>query len=59
MNITVSKSDLEKIGADSIKVPGKEDQYIAELGVYHELHFLVSTSSKVKEINMVLIKNKN
>jgi hypothetical protein len=41
MNIAVAKSDLDKIGADSIKVPGEENQYIAGLGVYHELHCLV------------------
>lgn len=45
MNIAVSKSDLDKIGADSIKVPGEEGEYIAGLGVYHELHCLVSTAS--------------
>jgi hypothetical protein len=40
MNIAVPKSDLDKIGANSIAVPGT-DQYIAGLGVYHELHCLV------------------
>ena len=33
--MVVSKPDLDKIGADSIKVPGEKDQYIAGLGVYH------------------------
>jgi hypothetical protein len=42
MNIAVPGSDLEKIGAESIKVPGQPDQYIAGLGVFHELHCLVS-----------------
>ncbi len=45
MNIAISKSDLDKIGAESIKVPNRDDQYIAGLGVYHELHCLVSTAS--------------
>ncbi|KAH8821356.1 hypothetical protein F5884DRAFT_827610 [Xylogone sp. PMI_703] len=39
MNIAVPKSDLDKIGADSIGVPGT-DKYIAGLSVYHELHCL-------------------
>lgn len=47
MNIAVSKDDLDKIGADSIKIPGEENQYIAGLGVYHELHCLVSTLAAV------------
>jgi hypothetical protein len=41
MNIAVSGSDLEKIGGDSIPIPGAPDKYIAGLGVFHELHCLV------------------
>jgi hypothetical protein len=40
MNIEVSKSDLDRIHADSIRVPGT-DMYVGGLGVYHELHCLV------------------
>ncbi|KAH8746326.1 hypothetical protein BGZ57DRAFT_917816 [Hyaloscypha finlandica] len=39
MNIKVSKSDLDRIHADSIGVPGT-DMYVGGLGVYHELHCL-------------------
>jgi hypothetical protein len=42
MNIAVPHSDLEKVGAESIKVPDQQNQYIAGLGVFHELHCLVS-----------------
>lgn len=42
MNIAVPKSDLDKIGASSIAVPNTEDEYVAGLSVFHELHCLVS-----------------
>ncbi|KAL1988312.1 hypothetical protein VTN96DRAFT_9995 [Rasamsonia emersonii] len=40
MNIAVPKSDLDRINADSIPVPGSQDQYIAGLSVFHELYCL-------------------
>jgi hypothetical protein len=46
MNIEVSKSDLDRIHADSIGVPGT-DMYVGGLGVYHELHCLVRNPMKL------------
>jgi len=46
MNIAVPASDLEKIGADSIAVPGTDNEFIAGLGVFHELHCLVRSKFK-------------
>lgn len=46
MNIEVSKSDLDRIHADSIGVPGT-DTYVGGLGVYHELHCLVRNPIKL------------
>lgn len=42
MNIAVSKSDLDRLGASSIAVPDTEDEYVAGLSLFHELHCLVS-----------------
>jgi hypothetical protein len=47
MNIAVPASDLKKINARSIAVPGEPDKYIAGLSVYHELHCLVSSTFDV------------
>jgi hypothetical protein len=41
MNIGIPKSDLDRIGATSIPVPGMDGWYIAGLIVFHELHCLV------------------
>ncbi|TKA65911.1 hypothetical protein B0A55_10494 [Friedmanniomyces simplex] len=38
--ISMSPSDLDKAGISSIDFPGRPGQYIARLGVYHELHCL-------------------
>jgi hypothetical protein len=46
MNIGVSKSDLDKIGADSIAVPGT-DMFVGGLSVYHELHCLVRSPTRL------------
>ncbi|KAF4628749.1 hypothetical protein G7Y89_g9408 [Cudoniella acicularis] len=40
MNIAVSGSDLDRIGASSIPIPDQEGQYVAGLNVFHELHCL-------------------
>ena len=40
MNIAVPKSDLEKIGSASIRIPETDNMYFAGLGVFHELHCL-------------------
>ena len=45
MNIAVPASDLKKIHAESIAVPGEPGMYVAGLSVYHELHCLVSRGS--------------
>ncbi|KAI9752324.1 MAG: hypothetical protein M4579_005667 [Chaenotheca gracillima] len=40
MNIALPKSDLDRIGATSIPLPGDQNMFIAGLGVFHELHCL-------------------
>jgi hypothetical protein len=47
MNIAVPASDLKKINAESIPIPGEPGMYIAGLSVYHELHCLVSSRTNI------------
>jgi len=42
MNIAVPKSDLERVGSRSIPIPDTNGLYFAGLGVFHELHCIVS-----------------
>ena len=41
-NIRVEKQDLDNLGLDSIQLAG--GGYIAQLGVFHELHCLVCST---------------
>ncbi|KND87851.1 hypothetical protein TOPH_07439 [Tolypocladium ophioglossoides CBS 100239] len=40
MNIAVPKSDLDRVGAASIRIPDTDNMYFAGLSVFHELHCL-------------------
>ncbi|KAK4238782.1 hypothetical protein C8A03DRAFT_33178 [Achaetomium macrosporum] len=40
MNIAVPKSDLDRVGTASIRIPGTDNMYFAGLSVFHELHCL-------------------